>query len=141
MPEERDRGYNIPGPANPKLLDALMVEDAAHQRGVAGRRILYFRDGLKLSVLLCPCTVNPPATPRWSVRMIPPEANYVTLICRCTLDNKLIKDSYVFPNIERTGLFRLKENDRWLKKGKQLSDLSKLRHITDQLRAEVSVRH
>ena len=97
------------------------------------RRLLCFRDGLKLSVLLCPCVVNPPATPRWAVRAIPREASHVTLLCRYTLDNDAIKDCYVMPNVDRTGLFRLKENDRWLRRGKRLTDVSKLRQIADQL--------
>jgi hypothetical protein len=108
-----------------KILDAFLRRITVQFRGKinlirekhGGRRILCFRDGLKLSVLLCPCVVTPLASPRWPVRVIPPEANYLTLLCRCTLDNQAIKDSYVFPNIDRTGLFRLKENDRWLKNG------------------------
>jgi len=106
-----------------------------------GRRVLCFRDGLKLSVLPCPCLVNPPAKPRWYVRVIPSEASYVTLLCRFTLDNKAIKDSYVFPHIDRTGPFRLTENDRWLKNGKRLREFSKLRNIADRLQARVSVPH
>jgi hypothetical protein len=108
-----------------KILDAFLRRITVQFRGKinlirekhGGRRILCFRDGLKLSVLLCPCVVTPLASPRWPVRVIPPEANYLTLLCRCTLDNQAIKDSYVFPNIDRTGLFRLNENDRWLKNG------------------------
>jgi len=129
-----------------RILDAFLRSIMKRLRGEIsviqgkrnGRRILCFRDGLRLSLLLCPCVVNPPAGPRWSVRVIRPEASYITVLCRCTLDNKAIKDSYVFPNIDRTGLFRLRENDRWLKNGRRLTELSKLRQIADALLRRVS---
>jgi hypothetical protein len=51
-------------------------------------------------------------------------------------DNRTLKDFYVFPRIDppsklevkdmRKRMFRIKENDLWLKGGKKITNLSKL---------------
>ena len=101
----------------------------------AGRELLRFADGLKVSVLVCQCMKTVLGHVRWSVPVIPAERQYVALLCRCTEDNSAFKDFYLVPGIDKPQgkLFRLKEDDHWWKRGKQLSDLSKLRRSADDL--------
>ncbi len=106
------------------------------------RRVLRFWDGLKVSVLICQCvTTTRRAAPRWNVYVNPYEHCYTTLICRCTPNNEAFKDFYVVSSVDapskfedktpRRRMFRIKENDLWLKRGKRLVDLRQLRRLAD----------
>jgi len=93
------------------------------------RKMLRFRDGLNVSVLVCPCLKTALGKYRWCVPVIPSERNYVTLVCRRTADNAAFMDFYVVPNVDRPRLFRIKQDDQWLRRGKRLIDLSRLRRV------------
>jgi DNA invertase Pin-like site-specific DNA recombinase len=101
----------------------------------AGRQLLRFRDGLKVSVLVCQCMKTALGEMRWCVPVIPAERGYVALACRCTPDNTAFKDFYLLRGVDKpqAHFFRLKEDDPWWKRGKRLTDLSKLRRVADSL--------
>lgn len=100
------------------------------------RQVLRFADGLKLSVVICQCVKTTFGAPRWNVFVNRFEHCYPTLICRCSVTNEAFKDFHVVPRVDppskepvktpRKRMFRIKENDPWLTKGKRLTDLSNL---------------
>jgi DNA invertase Pin-like site-specific DNA recombinase len=100
------------------------------------RHVLCFRDGLKVSVVISQCCNTMAHGLRWNVYVNRFEHSYPTLVGRCMPDNRTLKDFYVFPRIDppsklevkdmRKRMFRIKENDLWLKGGKKITNLSKL---------------
>jgi hypothetical protein len=63
------------------------------------------------------------------------ERDYPTVICRCTPDNKSVKDFYLVRRVDsscKTG-FLTKEHDPWLKQCKPVRDLSLMRTMLDRL--------
>ena len=111
--------------------------DVVYEKGV-GRRVLEFRDGSRISVLICQY-VDGPWGVMWRVRVTPYEYGNVGLICRCNPDNRGIRDFYVVPGVKspsRNKLknpykcqFQIKDRDPWLRNGKRLTDLSKLKSV------------
>ncbi len=126
-----------------RLTDALLRRlsetfgaEATLVRERAGcRRVLCFRDGLKISVLTCQYFDLGNGTVRWGVTVNRFERDYPTLICRCAPDNSSFKDFYLVPRIEtqRKRRFFIKENDQWLNAGKRITDLSRLRGVAERL--------
>jgi DNA invertase Pin-like site-specific DNA recombinase len=98
------------------------------------RRMLCFRNRIRMSVLLCQCVRVTSGALRWRVPVNKFERSYPTLVCRCTPNNGAIKDMYLFRSIvtSRTSSFRIKENDAWLKTGHRITDLSKLPQILNR---------
>jgi DNA invertase Pin-like site-specific DNA recombinase len=104
------------------------------------RRVLQFSDGLKVSVVISQCVNTTSHGLRWNVFVNQFERSYVTLICRCSVDNRGFKDFYVVPGVDppkkleiktpRKCMFRIKENDLWLKKGRKLANLSQLWRVS-----------
>jgi hypothetical protein len=104
------------------------------------RRVLQFSDGLKVSVVISQCVNTTSHGLRWNVFVNQFERSYVTLICRCSVDNRGFKDFYVVPGVDppkkleiktpRKCMFRIKENDLWLKKGRKLTNLSQLWRVS-----------
>jgi len=106
---------------------------AIQERG-GSRQALRFRDGVKVSVSICRC-VNYGFGSRWVIPVNRFERDYPTLICRCTPDNKSLKDIHLVQRVDsscKSG-FLTKERDPWLKRGKQIRDLSLLRKMLDQM--------
>lgn len=106
---------------------------AIQERG-GSRKALRFQDGLKVSVSICRW-VNYGAGPRWVIPVNRFERDYPTLICRCTPNNKSLKDIYLVRRVDsscKVG-FLTKEHDPWLKRGKRIRDLSRLRKILDRM--------
>jgi|SRR5579863_1907373 len=99
------------------------------------RRVLSFPGGLKISVLISQCIPVGKGHLRWVITVNRFERHYPTLICRCNPSNKSFKDFYVVPNIDTRCrcLFRIRENDSWLKRGKRLGDLSQLERVAAQV--------
>ena len=99
------------------------------------RRVLCFRDGLKISVLISQCVNLGNGTSRWGVKVNRFERDYPTLICRCAPSNSSFLDFYVVPKVDTpcTNRFLIKENDPWLKTGRRLSHLSQLRKVAERL--------
>jgi DNA invertase Pin-like site-specific DNA recombinase len=94
------------------------------------RPVVCFDDALKVSVLVCQSVKTPLGHMRWSVPVIAPECNYVTLLCLCNSENDAFEDFYLIPDVNRTGKwFRLKKRDKWLDRGKRILDFSKLRSL------------
>ena len=91
------------------------------------RRVLCFRDGLKVSVVIAQY-INYSNRVRWGIKVNPFDRDYPALICRCSSSNLSFVDFYVVPKIDNqcSNRFLITENDPWLKTGKRLRDLSKL---------------
>jgi DNA invertase Pin-like site-specific DNA recombinase len=109
-------------------------EIALQERG-GSRQALSFYDGVKVSVSICRC-VNYGFGSRWIVPVNRFERDYQTLICRCTPDNKSLKDIYLVPRVDsscKTG-FLIREHDPWLGRGKRIRDLSLLGKMLDRAR-------
>jgi DNA invertase Pin-like site-specific DNA recombinase len=108
------------------------------------RHVLCFGDGVKVSVLISQCCKTLSHGLRWNIYVNRFEHSYVTLVARCKPNNQAFKDFYVFPRVElpsklefnnmRKQMFRIKENDLWLKNGKQLKDVSTLWRVAKQVR-------
>lgn len=98
-----------------------------------GRRIVRFRDGIRLSLLLCACITTARGDPRWIVRVLQEEREYPTLLCLCTTGNDSVQDMYLVPKVETTRQkrFRIKERDPWLKRGIRVTDLARLKTLVD----------
>jgi len=106
---------------------------AIQERG-GNRQALRFHDGVKVSVSICRF-VNYGFGSRWIIPVNRFERDYPTLICRCTPDNKSLKDIYLVRQVDslcKTG-FLTKEHDPWLKRGKRIRDLSQLRTILNRM--------
>jgi DNA invertase Pin-like site-specific DNA recombinase len=101
----------------------------------ACRRVLCFRDGLKISVLISQYVTFGNGTVRWGVKVNRFERDYPSLICRCNASNSSFMDFHVVPKIETQckNRFLIRENDPWLRTGKCLSDLSQLRSAAERL--------
>ncbi len=91
------------------------------------RRVLCFRDGLKVSVVIAQY-VNYANRVRWGIKVNPFDRDYPALICRCSSSNSSFLDFYLVPKIDSqcSDRFLVSENDPWLKAGKRLHDLSRL---------------
>jgi DNA invertase Pin-like site-specific DNA recombinase len=138
--QARRRHYKIKQELLRRIVRLFPSQVSVIRERPAGRQLLQFADGLKVSVSVCQCMKTVLGESRWSVPVIPTEREYVALLCRCTTDNAAFKDFYLVPGVDKsqTKLFRLKEDDPWWKRGKRLSDLSKLRRVADSLLREAN---
>jgi hypothetical protein len=110
---------------------------AIQERGGA-RQALRFQDGTKLSIAICQFVHWNGSGARWCFTLNRFERDYPTLICRCTPDNKSLRDFYLMPRIVtpyKAG-FWLRNNDSWLKGGKRIRNLSLLKETLDRIVAE-----
>jgi DNA invertase Pin-like site-specific DNA recombinase len=106
---------------------------SVQERG-GSRQALLFNDGTKISVSICRC-IDFGFGPRWGVPVNRFEREYPTLICRCTPDNRSLKDIYLVRRIDssRNTEFLIKDHDPWLKEGKRIRKLSLLRKVLDRM--------
>src|SRR4051812_45070180 len=119
------------------LKNDVTIVGSAGDRDAGGngcRRMLCFRNRIRMSVLLCQCVRVTSGALRWRVPLNKFERSYPTLVCRCTPNNDAIKDMYLFRSIvtSRTSSFRITENDPWLKAGHRITDLSQLPQILNR---------
>ena len=70
-------------------------------------------------------------TRRWIVEPVRGERKFITLLARLDDSNRAIVDFHVFPNIDRPKPFQI--SDSWMKRGKRLTDLSRLCEIVMQV--------
>jgi len=106
---------------------------AVQERG-GTRQALLFHDRVKLSVSICRCR-NFGFGLRWCIPVNRFERDYPTLICRCTPDDKSVKDIYLLPRIDSscTIQFLIKEHDPWLNQGERIRDLAVLHKMLDRI--------
>ena len=96
-----------------------------------------FHDGVKVSVSICR-SVNYGFGSRWIIPINKFERDYPTLICRCSPDNRSLKDTYLVRRVDsscKTG-FLTREHDPWLKRCKRSRDFSLLRKMLDRMLSE-----
>jgi DNA invertase Pin-like site-specific DNA recombinase len=109
------------------------------RKGSIGRPLLCFRNGLRVSALVCPFFKTPLGNLRWNVPRLSADQSDVTLLCRCNLTGDAFHDLYLVPSVETPRVVRIKEDDHWLKCGKRLTDLTKLRRVAGKLLRAPSV--
>lgn len=99
------------------------------------RRVVCLESGVRVSVLISQCVTLPSGNLRWAIKVNRFERDYPTLLCRCTQNNRGIRDMYVMPRINTiyAHQFRIRENDPWLNSGKRIIDLSKLPSAVDRV--------
>ena len=96
---------------------------------------LRLSDGRTVSVMVVRSIRAWKETVRWIVDPHPYERRFVTLVARLNETNDAFLDLHLMPRIERRSRFWLKLHDPWLKGGKQIGDLMRLREaISDILR-------
>jgi len=93
------------------------------------RSCLRLASGVIVSVLVARSERVWKDTLRWLVDPIQRERRFITLLTRLDTTNCSILDMFVIPNIDHEGRFRISLNDSWLKRGKQLSELSRFCEI------------
>jgi DNA invertase Pin-like site-specific DNA recombinase len=110
-----------------QLFRIFMGEMTKLRRG-GSRQALRLADGVTLSVAICR-SVNHGYGLRWPVTNNRFEHTFPTLICLCAPDNRSIKDMYLMAGIDGSCpvQFLITDHDPWLKQGKRIRDLSKLR--------------
>jgi DNA invertase Pin-like site-specific DNA recombinase len=106
---------------------------AIQERG-GSKQAMRFHDGVKISISICRC-VDYGSGLRWIINVNRFERDYPTLICRCTPDNKSLKDIYLVRRVDSVSktAFLTKEHDPWLRRGKRVRDLSLLRKMLDRM--------
>ncbi len=99
------------------------------------RRVVCLQNGTRISVLISQCISLPSGNLRWAIKVNRFEREYPTLLCRCTQDNRAIRDMYLMPRIDTTFIsqFRIRESDPWLKPGERIEDLSTLPCVVDRV--------
>jgi DNA invertase Pin-like site-specific DNA recombinase len=111
-------------------------ETTARRKEPLGRPVLFFRDGLRVAAVIVPSTKTPLGKLRWTVPALRAAGSDVTLLCRCNATGDAFQDLYLVPSVDSPRVVRIKEIDDWLKRGKRLTDLSKLRRVADSLLRE-----
>jgi DNA invertase Pin-like site-specific DNA recombinase len=99
--------------------DVSIVRPGVHWRS----RLLLF-NRITVSVLIVRSALVYRTTRRWIVEPVRPERKFITLLARLDESNHAIVDFHVFLNIDRSKPFQI--SDSWLKRGKRLTDLSRL---------------
>jgi DNA invertase Pin-like site-specific DNA recombinase len=113
-------------------------EATARRKEPFGRPTLYFRDGLRVAVVVVPTIKTPLGKLRWTVPALRALGSDVTLLCRCNEAGDAFHDLYLVPSVNDCGWVRIKENDPWLSRGKKLVNLSKIRSIAGFVLAQHS---
>jgi DNA invertase Pin-like site-specific DNA recombinase len=99
--------------------------------GVHCRRRLWLFNRVNVSVLIVRSDLVYKTTRRWIVEPVRQERKFITLLARLDEGNRAIVDFHVLPNIDRPKPFQLSES--WLKRGKRLTDLSRLCEVVARL--------
>jgi DNA invertase Pin-like site-specific DNA recombinase len=122
-----------------KICKLFPGEATARRKEPFGRPVLYFRDGLRVAVVVVPTTKTPLGKLRWIVPALRALGSDVTLLCRCNEAGDAFHDLHLVPSVnDRTCWVRIKENDPWLSRGKKLVNLSQVRRIASLVLAQHS---
>jgi DNA invertase Pin-like site-specific DNA recombinase len=113
-------------------------EAAVRRKEPFGRPVLYFRDGLRVAVIVVPTTKTPLGNLRWTVPALRALGSDLTLLCRCNEAGNAFHDLHLVPSVNDRSWVRIKENDPWLGRGKKLVNLSQIRRIASLVLAQHS---
>jgi DNA invertase Pin-like site-specific DNA recombinase len=113
-------------------------EATARRKEPFGRPVLYFRDGLRVAVVVVPTIKTPLGKLRWTVPALRAWGSDLTLLCRCNEAGDGFRDLHLVPSVNDDGWVRIKENDPWLSRGKKLVTLSQIRRIASVVLARHS---
>jgi len=106
--------------------DVSLVRPGLHWR----TRLRVF-NRLTVSVLVVRSALVYKTMRRWIVEPVRNEGKFITLLARLDESNRAIVDLNVFPNIDRPKPFQI--SDSWMKRGKRLTELSRLCEIVMQV--------
>lgn len=104
-----------------------------------GRARLKFSDELNVSVLISQPLTTPLGHPRWCVVPARAESRFVTLLCRCDSKRRGFHDFHVLPDIDKRDRFTLKNQDKWLERGRRLTELRDLHNIAKRVLRETEL--
>jgi DNA invertase Pin-like site-specific DNA recombinase len=113
-------------------------EAIARRKEPFGRPVLYFRDGLRVAVVVVPTTKTPLGKLRWTVPALRALGSDVTLLCRCNEAGDAFHDLYLVPSVNDYGGVRIRENDPSLIRGKKLVNLLQINRIASLVLAQHS---
>jgi DNA invertase Pin-like site-specific DNA recombinase len=102
----------------------------------SGQPVICFQDGLRMAVITVPHVETPLGKLRWRVPPLRSSGSHVTLLCRCNAMSNDFQDLYLVRSLDQPRRVILRENDEWLKRGKRIADLSKVRRLADSLLRE-----
>ena len=106
------------------------------KKGPIDRPVLSFRDGLRISVLICPSTRTPLGFQRWRIPPLRAGQSQVTLLCLCNETNDAFQEFYLVPSVAKSSCSVVQRDDKRLKLGKRVSELSQLRVLAKLVRAK-----
>jgi len=96
------------------------------KRGGRWRSRLQIHNGPIVSVLVARSFRAWKETVRWQIDPVRRECKFITLLARLDARNRSFVDFHVFPGIDRQKRYRIRLSDPWMKRGKQLPELSRL---------------
>jgi DNA invertase Pin-like site-specific DNA recombinase len=106
------------------------------RKGPIDRPVLCFRDGLRISVLICPFTRTPLGYHRWRIPPLREGQSQLTLLCLCNETNDAFQEFYLVPSVAKSSCSVVKQDDKRLKLGTKITKLSQLRILADPMRAK-----
>ena len=117
-----------------RIVRALKNEVEMVRERPGRRRVIHLKNGIRMSLLICQCR-RVPTGHRWVVKVNRFEKHLPTLVCRCTPNNRGVKDAYLMPCVDNSNVcnFRITESDPWLRMGKRISDLSELPRLATRI--------
>lgn len=105
------------------------------RKGPIDRPLLCFNDGLRISVLICPSARTPLGYQRFRLPQLRAGQSQVTLLCMCNETNDAFQEFYLVPSVGRLRYCVVKRDDKRLKVGKAVRELSQLRIVAESLKS------
>jgi DNA invertase Pin-like site-specific DNA recombinase len=84
---------------------------------------LRLRNRIMVSIVVSRSYETSKGHPRWHIATAPRERKNVTLLARLNVENSGFLDFHILPSIDGSGLFFIKEKDKWLSRGRKLKSL------------------
>jgi len=103
------------------------------QRQRRFRKILRFRNGRLVSLLIARTIPARDGQVKWRLRPTRREIRSATVIARLNSTNTDFHDFYLFPRLDRLCQFQITLHDKWLDGGRCLASLSELREATQRM--------
>jgi len=110
------------------------------RKGPLDRPVLWFPNGLRISVLICPFTKTPLGYSRWRMPPLRAGQSQLTLLCLCNETNDAFQEFYLVPSVATPQCAVVKREDERLKVGKRVRELSQLHVLAKLLRAQLRGR-
>lgn len=112
-------------------------EASVIRKGPIDRPVLCFRDGLRISVLICPSTRTPLGYQRWRIPPLRAGQSQLTLLCLCNDANDAFQEFYLVPSVATPNCSVAKWDDKRLNLATKITKLSQLRILANLERAKI----